>query len=343
MRLGRPAALSSQLAAGQRLSRRKWLCLAGMAALAPNLARAQAQAYPARPLRLVVGFAPGGPNDILGRMVARWLSPRLGQAVVVDNLPGASGNHATEAVARAPADGHTLLLLGPANAINVSMQPLPGFDFQRDIRPVGGITREALVMLVHPSLPVNTVPEFVAYARARPGQVRMASTGSGSAPHLSGLQFIMMTGVELSITHYAGGGPALKEMIAGQAQMMFEPLSAAIEPVRSSSLRALGVTTVTRSAALPEVPVMHTTLPGFEASAVTGIGVPRATPPDIVARLNQELNAAFYDVEMKARLVDTGGVLLPGSSAEFEALVASEIERWALVVKFADAKPEAPK
>ena len=305
---------------------------------------ASAQAYPSRTVRLVVGFPPGGPNDILARMIGEWLSGRFGQPIVVENRPGASGNIATEAVARAPADGYTLLLIGPANAINAatnaSPRPNPDFDFMRDIALVAGITREPLVMLVHPTVPASTVPEFIAHAKANPGRLRMASTGNRSSPHLSGLLFTMMTGVDMAVVHYAGGGPALKEMIGGQAQMMFEPMSAAIEPVRSGKLRPLAVTTAMRSEALPGVATMAESLPGYEASAVTGIGVPRNTPAAIIDKLNREINAALIDPQMKARLAGTGGTLLQGSPADFEKIIASEIGNWARVAKVLSAKPE---
>jgi tripartite-type tricarboxylate transporter receptor subunit TctC len=258
--------------------------------------------------------------------------------VVVDNIPGQSGNPAAEAVAHAAADGYTLLLIGPANAINVTLQPKHNFDFQRDIQPVAAITREPLVMLVHPSLPVRTVAEFIAYVKARPADVIMASTGAGSSPHLSGMQFIMMTGVDVRIKHYVGGGPALKGMLSGEAQMMFEPMSASIELVKSGKLRALAVSTATRSDTLPEIPALTEVLPGYEASAVTGFGVPRGTPQDIVARLNREVNAAFADAATRSRLDESGGAVLPGSSTEFEAMLAGEIERWARVIRFSAAK-----
>jgi tripartite-type tricarboxylate transporter receptor subunit TctC len=321
-------------------SRRRFLHLAGAAALLPALAPiAKAQNYPARPVQLVVGFPAGGPNDILGRLIAEWLSARLGQPVVVENKPGSSGNIATEAVARAPADGYMLLLAGPANAINGSLYDNLNFNFLRDIAPVAAITREPLVMLVHPSVPAKSVAEFVALAKADSGKIKMASTGKGSSPHVSGLLFTMMTGVDLAIVQYGGGGPALKEMIAGNAQMMFEPMSASITPIRSGKLRALAVTTATRSPALPEIPSLSEAVPGYEASALTGIGVPANTPADIIERLNKEINSAFADPGMKARLADTGGTPLPGSAADFGRLIAEETGKWAKVIKSAGVKP----
>jgi tripartite-type tricarboxylate transporter receptor subunit TctC len=290
-------------------------------------------------VRFVVSFPAGGPNDILGRLMAQWLSERLGQPFVVENRPGASGNIGTEAVVRAPADGHTLLLVGPANAISASLYQNLNFDFMRDIAPVAGITREPLVMVVHPSVAAKTVPELIADAKANPGKIRMASTGNGSSPHVTGELFKMMTGVDVAVVHYAGGGPALKAMIDGQAEMMFEPMSAAIEPIRTSKLRPLAVTTATRSQALPEIPTMGDFVPGYEASAVTGIGAPRGTPVEIVDKLNKEINAAFADPKMKGRLADTGGAVLPGSPADFETLIAGEVEKWGKVIRFSGTKP----
>jgi tripartite-type tricarboxylate transporter receptor subunit TctC len=248
-------------------------------------------------------------------------------------------NVGTEAVVRAPADGHTLLLVGPANAISTSLYPNLGFDFLRDIALVAGITREPLVLVVHPSVTAKTVPELIAAAKASPGKIKLASTGNGSSPHVTGELFKMMTGVDVTVVHYAGGGPALKAMIEGQAEMMFEPMSAAIEPIRTGKLRALAVTTAMRSPALPDVSVMGDFVPGYEASAVTGIGVPKATPAEIVDRLNKEINAAFADPKMQARLADTGGAVLPGSPADFEKLIAGEIEKWGKVIKFSGTKP----
>lgn len=325
------------------IPRRRFLRLAGVATLLPALLPALprialAQGYPERPVHLVVGFPAGGPNDILGRLIAEWLSLRLGQPVIVDNKPGASGNIATEAVVRAPADGYTLLLAGPANAINGSLYANLHFNFLRDIAPVAAITREPLVMLVHPSVPAKTVAEFIALAKAEPGKIKMASTGKGSSPHVSGLLFTMMTGVDLAIVQYGGGGPALKEMIEGNAQTMFEPMSAAIGPVRAGKLRALAVTTTARSPALPEIPALSEAVPGYEANAVTGIGVPAHTPADIVERLNKEINAAFADPAMKTRLGDTGGSVLAGSPGDFGRLMAAETEKWGKVIKNSGAK-----
>jgi tripartite-type tricarboxylate transporter receptor subunit TctC len=316
------------------IARRWFLSWAGVgAAFAATATIASAQSYPVRPVHLIVGFPAGGPNDILARLMGQWLSGRLGQPVIVENQPGASGNIATEAVVRAPADGYTLLLVGPANAINPSIYDNLNHSFLRDIAPVAAITREPLVMLVHPSVPAKTVPEFIAYAKANPGGVKMASTGNGSSPHVSGLLFKMMTGVDFTVVHYAGGGPALKGMTEGQTQVMFEPMSASIGPIRSSKLRALAVTTAKRSEALPDVPTLGESVPGYEASAVTGIGAPANTPAEIIDRLNREINAAFTDPAMKTRLLDTGGAVIPGSPADFRRLMAEETEKWAKVIK----------
>jgi tripartite-type tricarboxylate transporter receptor subunit TctC len=315
---------------------RRSLLRCAMAGLLPFGARiAQAQGYPTSPLRLVVGFPAGGPNDTLARLIAEWLSRRLGQPVAVENQPGNAGNVATAAVARTAPDGHTLLLVGPANAISASIPEKLDFVFLRDIAPVAGITREPLVLLVHPTVSATSVAELIAYAKANPGKVRLASTGAWSSPHVSGELFRMLTGVSVEIEQYAGGGPALKALAAGDAQMMFEPMSAAIGFVRAGKLRALAVTTSTRSPALPDVPTVADSVPGYEASAVTGIGVPHGTPAAIVERLNTEINAAFADAAMRAKLLDTGGMVLPGAPAEFGKLLADETEKWAKVVRFA--------
>jgi tripartite-type tricarboxylate transporter receptor subunit TctC len=321
------------------MHRRRFLQLAAGAATLPAMpGLTKAQAYPARPVRFVVGFAPGGPNDILARLIGGWLSERLGQPFVVENLAGGSSNPATDVVVRAPADGYTILLMGPANAINASLFPNLSFDIRRDIVPVAALTREALVLVVHPEVPAATVPELIAYAKANPGKLRMAMTGAGSSPHVSGKLFRLMTGIDVTELHYDGGGPALRDMIAGKADMMFEPMSASIGPLRKKSLRALAVTTAQRSETLPDLPMMGDTLPGYEASAVTGIGAPRNTPPDIIDTLNKAVNAAYADAAMKARLADTGGVPLAGSPADFGKIFAEEIEKWAKVVKASGMK-----
>ena len=298
-------------------------------------APAEAQTYPNRRVTLMVGFAEGGPNDILGRLIAKALSDRLRQTFEVVNKSGASGNLATEAVAKAAPDGYTLLLIGPANAINTSLFTNLLFDFRKDIAPIAGITREALAMVVHPGVAAHTVADFLTLAKADPGKFRMASTGVGSAPHVSGVLFNKMTGIDLPIVHFAGGGPALKDLIAGQTQMMFEPMSASIEPVKSAKLRALAVTTASRAPALPNVPTLADTVPGYEASAVTGIGAPAGTPAAIVETLNKAINAALADPKVAAELAGTGGTPLTGSQADFAAILAGEVEKWRVVVKAA--------
>lgn len=300
----------------------------------------RAQSWPDGPLKLVVGFPPGGPNDILGRLIGGALATRLGHPVQIENLPGASGNLATEAVVRARPDGRTLLLIGPANAINTALFQNLTFDFTRDILPVAGITREPLVMLVHPSVPAKNVEEFLAFAKANLGKFKMASTGNGSSPHVSGLLFNNMTGIAPQIVQYNGGGPALKGMIAGEAHVMFEPMSASIEPVRAGQLRALAVTTSTASDILPGVPTIAATAPGYEASAVTGIAVPAGTPAEIVEKLNREINAAIADPQFNALLKQTGGAPLTGSSADFARMIAGEISKWGGVVKAAGLRPQ---
>lgn len=309
---------------------------ATMAFAAPQFAAAQD--YPVKPIRLVVGFPAGGPNDIQGRMLAEWLTKRLGQPVNVDNRPGGSSNPATEEVVKAAPDGYTLLLVGPANTINPSIYDNLPFNFLADIVPVASVIREPLVMVVHPSVQAKTVAEFIALAKANPGKLKMASTGKGSSPHVTGLLFTSMAKVDVDIVQYQGGGPALKEMIEGKAQMMFEPMSASIEPVRSGKLRALAVTTTARSSALPDVPPLTEAVPGYEASALTGIGVPAKTPAAVIERLNKEINAAFADPGMKAKFADTGAIMLPGTPAEFGKMLAAETEKWAKVIKSSGAK-----
>ena len=304
----------------------------------PTLVRAQA--YPARPVRLVVGFPPGGPNDILGRIAAGWLSERFGQPFEVDNKPGRSGNIATEMVVRAPADGYSLLLVGPANTISGALYPDLAFNFLRDIAPVVALTREPLVMVVHPSVPARNAAEFITYARTNHVMLKMASTGNGSSPHVTGELFKQMAQVPLRVVHYAGGGPALKALIEGDAQMMFEPISAAIEPVRSGKLLALAVTTTTRSSALPNISPLALTVTGFEASALTGIGAPKAIPREIILALNAAMNAGFANSAMKAKLSGTGGMPLPGTPEDFGKLLTAETEKWARVVKAAGVKAD---
>jgi tripartite-type tricarboxylate transporter receptor subunit TctC len=318
------------------LPRRRFLHLAA-AAMLPARA-AQAQAWPARPIRLVVGFAAGGSNDILARLIAQWLTARLGQPVVVEN--NASSNAATSVVAHAPADGYTLMLIGPANAIGVTLSKNLDFDFRRDLMPVAGITREALAMVVNPSVPAADVHALFAYAQANPGTVKMAETGVGTSPQVAGELFRIMTGFDVVTMQFVGGAAALRALVAGEVQVMFEPMSASIGLVRAGKLRALGVTTADRIPALPEVPSMAEVLPGFEVSAVTGIAAPRATPAEIVGRLNAEINAAYADPAMVARFADTGGEVLAGSPAAFGKLFGGEIAQWAKLLKLSGVKTE---
>lgn len=313
----------------------KKLLSMGLAALTVAWAPASAQDYPSRPLTLVVSFSPGGPNDILGRIVAGALSEQIGQPVNVENIPGRSGNNGTEAVVGAEPDGYTLLLVGPANAINVSLYDDLAYNFQRDIAPVAPITREPLVLVVHPDVQARTVPELLDLARASPEDLTVASTGNGSSPHVTAVLFMTATGIDLPMEHFQGGGPALEDIIAGNTRMMFEPMSAAIGPVRSGELRALAVTTQTPSEALAGIPTVAETVPGFEASAVTGIGVPAGTPAEIVEKLNAEINAALSDPEVMAELAATGGEHLTGSASDFADLLAGEIVKWGDVIKAA--------
>ena len=324
-----------------KLPRRTFLHLAAGAAALPVVSRvARAQAYPSRPVRIVVGFAPGGAFDIVARLIGQWLSERLGQPFVIENRPGGGGNIATEAVVRAPADGYTLLLVGVPNAINATLYQKLNFNFIRDIAPIAGIDREPQVMVVNPSVPAKTVSEFIAYAKANPGKISMASQGIGGSGHLTGELFKMMAGVNVLHVPYRGAGPALTDLLGGQVQVMFAAAPSAIEYVKTGKLRALAVTTTTRSEALPDVPTVAEFLPGFEASSWYGIGAPKATPAEIVEKLNKEINAGLADPTMKARLADLGGTLLPGSPSDFGKLIAEETEKWAKVVRSAGIKAE---
>jgi tripartite-type tricarboxylate transporter receptor subunit TctC len=324
-----------------KLLRRQFLRLAAGAAVLPALARAAwAQSYPVRPVHLIVGFAAGGPNDVTARLIGQFLSERLGQSFIIENRTGAGGNIGTEAVVRAPADGYTLLLATGANAVNASLYDKLSFNFIRDVAPVAGIMRAPNVMVVNPTLPAKTVPEFISYAKANPGKINMATAGNGSAPHISGELFKMMAGIDLVPVAYRGGGPALVDLLAGQMQVMFEPTISTIEYVRAGKLRALAVTSATRSELLPDTPTVGEFLPGYEASQWYGIGAPKGTPAKIVERLNREINAGLVDPRLKARLADLGGVPMPMNPAEFGALVAAETEKWGKVIRTANIKPE---
>jgi tripartite-type tricarboxylate transporter receptor subunit TctC len=324
-----------------KLPRRKFLHLAAGAAALPAVSRlAWAQAYPARPVRIVAPTAPGGAPDILARLIRPWLSGRLGQQFVVENRPGGGTNIGTEAVVRAPPDGYTLLLVSTTNAINATLYDKLNFNFIRDIAPVAGIIRLPLVMVVNPSVPAKTVPEFSAYAKANPGKINLGSPGIGTPPHVAGELFKMMAGVDLVHVPYRGGGPVMTDLLGGQVQVLFGSTSLTIEQIRAGKLRPLAVTTATRWEGLPDIPTVNDFVSGYEASAVSGLGAPRNTPAEIIDTLNKEINAALADPKMRARLADFGGTPLPGSPADFGKLIADETEKWAKVVKFAGIKPD---
>jgi tripartite-type tricarboxylate transporter receptor subunit TctC len=300
----------------------------------------QADVYPSRAVHLIVGFAAGSSADIVARILAQSLTQRLGQPFVVENRPGASTNIATETVVRAPPDGYTLLMVVPPNVINPTLYDRLSFNFIRDIAPVAGIARNPFVMEVNPSVPAKTVPEFIAYAKANPGKVTMGSGGNGSAAHMTGELFNMMAGVNLLHVPYHGDGPALVDLIADQVQVMFGTITSSIAQIRAGKLRALAVTTRTRSDALPDVPTLAETVPGYEAIGFNGIGAPKATPVAIVDKLNKEINAALADDTTKARLADLGLTVLGGSPADFQTLIATETDKWAKVIRFANLKTE---
>jgi tripartite-type tricarboxylate transporter receptor subunit TctC len=322
-----------------KLARRQFLHLAaGAAALPVMTGIARAQTYPTRPVRIIVGFAAGGVSDILTRMMGQWLSDRLGQQFVIENRPGAGGNIGTEMVARAPADGYTLLLIGPPAAINATLYDKLSFNFLRDIVPVASMSRESSVVVVHPSFPASTIPEFIAYAKANPGKINMASPGIGTAPHVSGELFKMMAGVDMVHVPYRGGTLALTDLLGGQVQVMFGVLPSSIEHIRAGRLRALAVTAAERLEVLPDIPTVGEFVHGYEASAVYGLGAPRNIPADLVGILNSAINAGLADPKFKARLTGLGGSTLAGSPADFGKLLAEETEKWAKVIRFSGAK-----
>jgi len=308
--------------------------MAGGAAALPLARPAMAQAYPARPVRVIVGFPPGGPTDIAARLIGQWLSERLGRQFVIENRPGATGNIGTEAVVNAAPDGYTLLVAAASNAINTTLYRKLSFVFHRDTAPVAAIIRVPNVIEVTPSLPARTVPEFIAYAKANPGKINFASGGNGTSQHVSGELFKMMAGVDMLHVPYRGSAPALTDLIAGHVQVMFDAVSSSIAFIRAGQVRALAVTTATRLEALPDLPTVGDFVPGYEASAWFGVRAPRKTPAEIVDRLNREINAALADPAMKAHLADLGGTPLPGSPADFGNLIVAETEKWAKVVKF---------
>lgn len=320
--------------------RRQFLSLAAGAAALPAMSHiALAQAYPARPVRILVGYPAGGSADLHARIMSQWLTQRLGQQFVVENRPGASGNIATEAVVRSQPDGYTLLLAATADAVNASLYANMSFNFVRDIAPVSGIVRGGTAMVVHPSFPSKTVPEFISYAKANPGKVTMATAGNGSPSHLAGELFKMMAEVDLLHVPYRGDTPALTDAIAGQVGVMFSPLTVAAEHVRAGKLRALAVTTETRSDPLPGVPAVAETIPGYEASGWAGVGAPKQTPPEIITLLNREINAALQSPAIKARYAELGVVILGDTPEGFAKFVSGETEKWAKVLRFAGIKP----
>jgi tripartite-type tricarboxylate transporter receptor subunit TctC len=323
------------------LGRRQFLHLAAGAAALPAVSRiAWAQAYPTRPVRIIVPFAPAGSTDIVARLMGQWLSERLGQQFVIDNRPGGGSNIGTEAVVRASPDGYTLLLVGGGNAINATLYDKLNFNFIRDIAPVAGIERHPYVMVVNPSVPAKTVPEFIAYAKANPGKLTMASAGIGSPSHLFGELFKMMAGVDMVHVPYRSGGPALTDLLGGQVQVIFPTTVSSIEYIKTGTLRALAVTTATRSDALPDIPTVGEFVAGYEASAWLGIGAPKATPVEIVDKLNKEINAALADPKLKAKLADLGGTALAGSPADFGKLIADDTEKWGKVVQALNIKAD---
>ena len=324
-----------------KLARRQFLHLAPAIAL-PVVSRiAWAQTYPARPVRIVVGLTAGSASDIVARIMGQWLSERLGQQFIVENRPGAGTNIAAEAVVRSVPDGYTLLLAASPNAINASLYDKLSFNFISDIAPVAAISREPNVIVVNPSLPTRTVPELIAYAKANPGRINMASAGNGTTSHLAGELFKMMTGVNMVHVPYRGGGPALTDLLAGQVQVFFPPMVVPVRQIRAGKLRALAVTTATRSEALPDIATVGEFVPGYEASVWFGLGVPKGTPAEVINKLNQETNAALTDIKIKARMVESGGTVLPGSPADFGKLIAEETEKWSKVVREANIKPES--
>jgi tripartite-type tricarboxylate transporter receptor subunit TctC len=301
---------------------------------------ARAQTYPTRPVRLIIGYPPGGSADMTARLMGQWLSERLGQTFVIESRPGAATNIATEAVVHAPPDGYTLLLVAPANAINATLYEKLNYNFVHDIAPVAGLIRFPNVMEVNPSVPAKTVPEFIAYAKANPGKLNMASSGNGSTIHVSGELFKMMTGISMIHVPYRGGAPALTDMISGQVQVMFDNVPTSIEFIRAGKLRPLAVTTVQRSEVLPDLPTVADFVPGYEASAWYGVGAPKGTPAEIIDKLNSEINAILANPKTKSRFAELGASLIGGSPADFGRLVVEETDKWSKVVRFSGAKPD---
>jgi tripartite-type tricarboxylate transporter receptor subunit TctC len=324
-----------------KLPRRRFLHLAGAAAGACVLPRAaHAIDYPTRPVRIIVAVAAGGGADIIARVIGQWLSERLGQQFIVENRPGGGTNIGTEMVARAPADGYTLLLVNLTHAINATLYEKLNYNFIRDFAPVAGIVGVSNVVEVHPSVPAKTLPEFIAYAKANPGKINMGSAGNGSSSHMAGELFKMLVGVNLVHVPYRGQGPAMTDLLGGQLQVIFATTPGTTEFVRTGKLNALAVTTATRADALPDVPPLADFVPGYESSQWYGLGAPKNTPAEIVDKLNREVNAALVDPKMKARLAEFGGTVMPGPPAEFGKFIAGETEKWGKVVKFAGIKAD---
>jgi tripartite-type tricarboxylate transporter receptor subunit TctC len=324
-----------------KLPRRNFLHLAAGAAALTALSRtASAQAYPTRPVRLIVPFGPAGATDITARLIGHWLSERLGQQFIIENRPGAGGNIGTEAVVRAPPDGYTLLYVTTANASNATLYDKLNFNFIHDIAPVAAIISFPYIMVVNPSVPAKTLPEFIAYAKANPGKISMASPGIGSTPHVNGELFKVMTGTNMVHVPYRSAAAVMTDLLSGQVQLYFGTTASSLEYVRTGKLRALGVTIERRLDALPEIPTVAEFVPGYEASNWYGVGAPKATPVEIIDKLNKEISAGLADPNMKARLADLGGTVLAGSPADFGNLIADETEKWGKVVKFAGIKAD---
>ena len=324
-----------------KLPRRKFLHLAAGAAALPAFAHiAVAQAYPSRPVRIISPFGTAGANDLVARLIGQWLSERFGQQFIIENRPGAGGTIGTEAAVRAPADGYTLLLVGAYNAINATLYDKLSFDFIRDIAPVAPIIRLANVLDVNLSVPAKTVPEFIAYAKANPGKINMASVGTGSTPHVTGELFKMMAGVNMVHVPYRSAGAALTDLISGQVHVYFGTTASSIEHIKAGKIRALGVTTTARAEALPDVPTIAEFVPGYEASNWYGVGAPKNTPPQVIHKLNKEINAALDDPKMKAHFADLGGTVLAGSPADFGKMIAEEIEKWGKVIRALNIKAD---
>jgi len=324
-----------------KLPRRNFLHLAAGAAALPAVSRfAWAQAYPTRPVNLVAGFAPGGGVDITARLIGQWLSERLGQQFVIENRPGAAGNIGTEAVVRARGDGYTLLLVGSFNTINATLYDRLNFNFIRDIAPVASVMRYPYVMVVNPSVPAKSIPELIAYAKANPGKLNMASPGTGTGDHIAGELFKMMTGVNMVHVPYRGAAPALTDLLGNQAQVMFPSMPSSIQYIRAGQLRALAVVTATRSDMLPDIPTVAEFVPGYEAGSWYGVGAPKATPAEIIDKLNKEINAGLADPKIKARLANLGGDVLALSPADFSKLIADETEKWGKLIRTLNIKAE---